>query len=554
MNYALTAAPPHMAAPPQDSRFSLAVAARLVANLVLVASIAYALQAFMGWLPAVPVALVLTYVFGQLADIAVEQGLRSWRGALAIAGMVIVGTITTSLSYATFYARTSAAESARREYLSKKERTEREAQRVLTMATAAQLALTAWSQDAAEKSAVEERQGNTCATRPSDRLPGPISQWRKDDAKVAGTVGAEMLQLVSRARQAVESAAQSPAPEDFKAIKAGYTALNAAIDAVAALGKGGFADGALKTVADRRSSQIDHPGGRMSCGDSGRVSMIERATVELSKLNETPSMARLAPSIDLDRPADVVTRGLVRGANLTAGALTLGRGANFEDDPLMKDSLAKNGWFNTQTVPYLLSLLAELGVLLTSFVAARAGRSPFRMAMPDWVQAQERHDPTPSVVPRWVRRGAKLASNLFWTVPDPSTEAPPAPARPGQRGPESSGFKRIDLVDDPTINRDRERGYAASLKDFHHAWGMDDYIVLPIDRSTDRQRTMVRTLASHGLAELASDGAEWKIIARRVPLARALREHLGEGCERMLYQIWRVKPEYGHLLRLAVLD
>ena len=545
-----------------ETRFSLAVPAMLIAYAVLLGAVAYSLHAFMGWAAALPVAAVMTFVFGQLVAITVQRGLRSAVGVAALIGTLAVGTVTTSLAYATYYAKTSASESARRDLLLKQERAEREVQRVVTLASSAQLAIDEWARDALEKSQMEVADGGTCPGRESAFKAGPISNWRRDDARVAGTLARELKTYVDGARQAALAVAQLPQPADFTAIKANYAALNTAIDRAASLSKGGFVGGAITTLADRRSSQIDHPRGSMSCGDSGRLSLIERASVELDKLSDTQPMARLAPAIDLDQPMDVVTRGLVRGANMSAYFLSFGHLGNFSDDPLLAEAIKVSGWINRETVPFLLSLLAEAGVLLTSFIAAQAGRAPFRLALPDWVRHEEAVLPEPGTPQRWARRAAKLLSNLFWT------EGHRTPTRvhgyttgvhagaltvQGHAAPESSNFAPIDLVPDPTL-RQRERDFALRLAEWHHPWGMEDFVVLPFQPATKDERHMARALASHGLMRCVNSSAGWKMLEQRAPLTQALRDKLGSDCEQPLYEIWHVEPSYGHLLRLAAID
>ena len=565
-------------APAAESHFSLAMPARLVANGVLLAGIAYSLQPFMGWLAAVPVAAVQTFVFGKLVDIVVSPLHRKTVRAAAAVGALAVGTVTTALAYATYYARITAPESARRHFIALKEQRDREVQRVVTLASTAQQAMVDWSADAAEKSALESTRGNTCPTKGTNGIAGPISTWRKDDSKVAASLANELKTLVDAARQAAADVAQMPPIDHPKALTPAYAAMNTAIDKAATLVKGGWAEGALTALAERRSSQIDHPAGKITCGDSGRLSLIERASVELTKLNEMPAMARLVPAIDLDKPMDVVTRSLIRGATITTHAATFGYAGNFNDDPLMKEQLRTVGWIGRETMPYGLSLLAEGGVLMTSFVAAQAGHVPFGLSLPAWLRRREatanarRRSAWAEALLAGGRLLAKLLANLFWADAPagrvhhtPSalaqqtggltalTAARPAGAVPAAGLPESSAFGPIDLPDDPTL-RDRELGFTAALAGWHHPWGMLDYLLLPMTAGHSTEQRMARALATQGLAHFVADGVGWKALTQQRPaVAPMLQRQLGSEADRLLYEVWQVKPAYAHLMRLAAL-
>ena len=571
--------------PATESRFSIAMSARLVANGMLLGGIAYALQPFMGWVAAVPMAAVQTFIFGKLVDMAVSPLRRKTVRVAAVAGAVAVGTMTTSLAYATYYAKTSAPESARRDFLARREVAERQVQRVVTLGTSAQQAMDEWSKDAAAKSTIESTTGNTCPTKGTNGIKGPISTWRKDDSNFAASLAGELKGLVDAARTAAETVANSPLSDDTKALKPAYAAVNTAIDKTAALVKGGWAEGALTALAERRSAQIDHAAGKINCGDSGRLSLIERASVELTKLNDMPAMARLVPSIDLDKPLDVITRGLIRGTTITAHAASFGYVGNFNDDPLLKEQLKSSGWIGRETMPYGLSLLAEGGVMFTSFIAAQQGSLPFGLSLPVWLRRREaaamassrRRSALAEVLLAGGRLLGKLLANLLWTdAPAGSAragsaaalaQAGPHPAggltvlaavraaryAPADTLPESSAFGPIDLPEDPTL-RDRELGFAATLAAWHHAWGMEDYLLLPMTAAHSSEQRMARALATQDLAHFVADGVGWKALTQqRAAVAPMLQARLGQDAEHLLYEVWLVKPAYAHLMRLAAL-
>lgn len=552
-----------------ESRFSLALPFSLLSQGLLLGGVAYSLQPFVGWALAVPFGAVLTYVYSSTVDYAVDRTHRRAVRALALAGAVVIGTVTTSLTFATYYGKTSAPESARREYLAKRDRGEREVQRIVTLADQAQKAMVAWSKDAAEKSGRESTAGGTCASRESSGKAGPISNWRADDAKLAAKLSADMESLVDDARSAAEALRTLPPPDDYALVKKGYAALNAASDQVAPLAKGGAMEVTLAALADRRNSHVDHPGGKFICADSNRESLIENATTALGKLNETVPPARALPTIDLDKPMELVTRGLVRGTTITAHFAVkvasggMASGFNFADDPLLKEQIDKVGWINRETVPYFLSLLAELSVLLTSFVAAQAGRAPFRLSLPGWLRRREPALAGGRAGHCGLHVAGKLLSNLFWTEGTPGAAAAGAAAPAGlAQGaavgvlaePESSVFSAITLADDPTI-RQRERDFAAVLAKWHHAWGMVDYLVIPQDEQPRPEPAMARELASHGLTTPLADGVRGEILLQQRPqLAPQLYANAGTLANELDYQVWRVRPDYGHLLRRAALD
>ena len=544
-------APP---AAPDDARFTLARFVEWVALAVLLGAIARALHPFYGWWVAVPVGITLTYSFSQLVHLALRPGQWGVRLLAGISAMVLA-CVTSSLTYSSIYATTAAGESARRDHLAKRERTQRDLQRLVSTAESAQKALADWAANAQAKSEAEARGGNTCPGRETKPMPGPISTWRADDAQVARTLAEQLQHHTLAAREATTAVLGLPEPDDYSQVKAAYAVLNRAIEATVPLSKGGWAGPSLMTLGDRRSSQIVYPGGQvLSCGDGARLSLIDTAAQHLKLLDDTPSLARLAPVIDLSQAQEVTTRGLVRGMNLLAYTVSLGRLGQFKDDALMVDAL-KQGAFTRETASFGLAILAELSVFFSAMLRRQAGAAPFELNLPAWVRAASRRPAPAGRLEALLRGAATLLSNLFYARP---TEGPTAPAAaPGRSGavalgPESSQFGAVTLADDPSM-RSREEGWAVLLYPYHHSWGDEqDYLVLPNLPEVVVLQKAARSLAADDLMWCRAEKAGWREVCQ-APFADELRAHLGDRCEKLTYVVYAVRPDYAQLLRLAMI-
>lgn len=547
------------AADTAPARFTLARLVEGVALAVLLGAIARALQAFMGWWVALPVAITLTYSFSQLVHVALRPGRLGGR-VLAGASALVLACVTSSLTYSSIYATTAAGESARRDYDAKRERTQHELQRLVTTAESAQKAMEDWATNAQQKSEAEASGGNTCPGRESSAKPGPISTWRADDAQVARTLAAQLQQHAQAARNATNAVLALPEPDSFAQVKDGYAVLNRAVEATVPLTKGGWAGPTLTTLGDRKSSPIVYPGGTVvSCGDGARLSLIDATVRQLKQLDDAAPLARLSPVIDLSQPQEVTTRGLVRGMNLLTHTLSFGRLGQFKDDTLMTDAL-KQGAFTRETASFGLAILAELGVLFTAMLRRDAGGAPFQLSLPAWVQAQRRRQPQAGRLQAVLRGGATLLSNLFYARPQ-AGEAPQAAGRAAGTtvamaqadGPESSQFGLVTLADDPSF-RARETNWARQLLPYHHSWGDEqDYLLLPRVPETWAVRKIARSVAAHDLLRCDAEQATWREVSR-TPLAMDVRAQLGDRCEQLTYEVYAVRPDYAQTLRLALID
>lgn len=554
-------APEQQASPGRTApaRFTLARVVEIVALAVLLGAIARALQPFMGWWVALPVGITLTYGFSQLVHIALRKGPVPGR-VLAGVSALLLACVTSSLTYSSIYATTTATESAKRDYAAKRERTQHELQRLVTTAESAQKAMEDWAANAQDKSEAEATGGNTCPGRESTKKPGPISTWRADDAQVARTLAAQLQQHAQAARNATTAVLALPEPDGFTQVKEGYAVLNRAVEATVPLTKGGWAGPTLTTLGDRKSSQIVYPGGVVvSCGDGARVSMIDTAVRQLKQLDDAAPLARQSPVIDLSNPQEVTLRGLVRGMNLLAHTLSFGRLGQFKDDALMADAL-KQGAFTRETAGFGLAILAELGVLFTAMLRRDAGGAPFQLSLPAWVQAQRRRQPQPGGLQAVARGGATLLSNLFYAQPQ-AAESPLAASRAvaatgdaaSAAGPESSQFGLVTLADDPSF-RARETDWARQLLPYHHSWGDEqDYLLLPRLPETRVARKIARSLAAHDLLRCKLPQATWRDL-RSTPFAMDVRAQLGDRCEQLTYEVYAVRANYAQTLRLALID
>ncbi len=537
-------------------RFTAARVAHWCSLALLAAAITYALKAFLTLWIALPLALTLTFVFGELVHLAMSPD-RWWQRALAVVGALMVGSTSCALSYATLYTRLFAAPSAILDFTSRREPAERELHRVLGLAQTAQSALQTWSQDAAEKARIESTEGTagggTCPSRPESLgRRGPITTWRSDDARIAGSIANELRGLIDNATSNTKALTALPKPKDFADVKAGMDVANKALDDVARLtGGGNFAQGTIKALEAREASLIELRNGEtVGCGDGARLALIDRAKAALETLASAKPQPRLHATVDLTDQQDVLTRGWLRGFNGTLAMTTFGHAGQFSDDPLMQQAL-KSGIINRESVGFLLAVLLEASVVFTSLVLARQGRAPFGDNLPDWIRAAEARNSTPGPMRRALIGTAKRVADTFYAEPEAPVQGTAIQMLDAQ--PDSASFGDVDLHPDPRFPK-RETVWSSELLEFHFPWGSDDYLIVPMVERTRRVRSMAHALRAKGVLDFITCSADHEMLARKHDAVHHMQSTLGDTWRDVDYEVFKVKPAYAHVLRLSLID
>lgn len=538
--------------------FTLLPLMHWIAVVMLASSAALALSGFMAMAAAVAGATVLTFLLKTLVEHSAEAFAAGHHmlGVLYGVGAALIVCITVALTSATLYANVFALPSAISDWTLRREPMERELQRVLALGSTAQASMSDWAKDAGAKAALEGRDGGggSCPNLPqTGGSRGPVAKWREDDSTIAASLAAELKTLTDAAQASTAAVVALPKPSDFLAVMAGFAAANRASDDISKLtGGGNYAADTVRVLEGRRISTIEREGqASFSCGDTARLTNIDRATVALGALAALKPMPRMQPGVDVSDPHDVLSRSLLRSFNGALAMATLGRAGSFNGDHLMQDALKKNGMINIETLAFAISILAEVALVLTSLMMVRHGQAPYADNVVSWIDSDEQRHPSPGPVRALARGMAKQLAKLFYA------EKPPANSANGAIGlntlaPEaaaSTGFGNVDLFDDPAC-RAREAEWAKPLLLFHFPWGDRDFVVLPIAPDTRQVRSMAHALRAQVQFKCISASAPAKALADQPDMVAHMQQQYGDEWRRMQYEIFEVSPAYAQVLRL----
>lgn len=535
--------------------FTLLPLMHWISVVMLAGSAALALSGFMAMAAAVAGASVLTFLLKTLVEQAAESFIAKQRaqGILFAIGAMLIVCFTVALTAATLYAKVFALPSAISDWTLRREPLERELQRVLALGSTAQASMSDWAKDASAKAALEGQEGGggSCPNLPkTEGKRGPVAKWREDDSTIAASLAAELKSLTDAAQASTATVVALPKPSEFLAVKAGYAAANEASDDISKLtGGGNYAADTVRVLEVRRISSIERPGlTATTCGDTARLTYIDRATVALGALAALKPMPRMQPGVDVSDPHDVLSRSLLRSFNGALAMATLGRAGSFNGDHLMQDALKKNGMINIETLAFAISILAEVALVLTSLLMVLQGRAPYADNVVSWIDGDEQRHPSPGPVRTMARGLAKRLANLFYAEKPAAngtisldTRAPEAAA--------STGFGNVDLFDDPAC-RAREVQWAQPLLPFHFPWGDSDFVVLPIAPDTRQVRRMAHALRAQGQFDCISASAPAKALADKPDMVAHMQQQYGDEWRRMQYEIFEVRPAYAQVLRL----
>lgn len=546
----------------QRASFTLLRLIHWIALVVLVISAGYALTGFMHPAMGFAVAAVLTFLLKVLVETTAEavRARRIVLGVATLAGAVLVTSITVSLTAATLYAKVFAKPSAIHDWTLRRALIEREMQGVLALANTAHAAMVAWAGDAQKKAASEGAGGadggGSCPNRPDTKgVRGPVYHFRADESGVATALAAELAGLVNAAKASSQTLVDLPKPLDFAAVKAGFEASNRAADDISRLtGGGSYASATVKVLDARRTSAIELPGGQsVTCGDSARLTHIERAATALGELAAVKAMPRQQPGVDVSDEHDVLSRSMLRSFNGVLAMVTLGRAGNFSDDALMIDAL-KTGLLNRETLAFVISIMAELAVVLTALLMVRQGSMPYPDNMVSWIdRLQAGNQPPISARGAWLGLARRMA-NLFYAQPTPISPSlhggqAVAAAPAGASGTGTSGFGSIELFDDP-LCREREAQWARPLLEFHFPWGDRDFIVIPIAADTRQVRSMAHALRAQGQFNCLSASAPAKVLADKPDVVAQMKARYGEAWRHLRFEVFGIGEAFAQLLRL----
>jgi hypothetical protein len=527
----------------------------IVAMLVLIISGGYALAGYMHPVMSYTVSTVLSL----LLKVLVETAAHSWRarsflGASGAAlGAVFIASLTVALTAATLYAKVFAGPSASMDFTAHRTPLEREAQRLLAQAAAAQTAMTTWATDAAAKAKQEEQQGGSCPNRAdTGGKRGPVTHFRESDGKIAAALAAELKVLSDSAQSSTSALVALPKPKAFVDVQAGFTAMNKAADDISRLaGSASQSMAMVKVLEERRVASIEASGGAViSCGDMARLTHIQRAADALTGLAGASTMARVQPGVDVSDPQEVLTRSMLRSMNAVLSLASFGYAGSFGDDRLMLQELKRNGWLNSQTLALVLSTLAEVSVVFTALLLVFHGRAPFSDTLVGWLRGADKRNPHPSAMHAVALAMSRRLANLFYVESAGGGHA----TQVLDAAQASTGFGDIELVDDPTC-RPKYAAFAEALLPYHYPWADKDYVVIPVAPQLRQVRSMAHALRAQGQFHCISASAPAKSLESKPDIVAQMQTQFGDAWRRMQYEVFEVvKPAFAQLMRLQGID
>ncbi|MBQ0942245.1 hypothetical protein KAK07_02730 [Ideonella sp. 4Y16] len=554
----------------------------LVSLLILMASVAFALNAYMIVFAAAGIALVLVGLLHVLLEGLAHAIMRRayLEAAMFGAGALLVVSITAALTAANLDSTMFATPASKRQLTEIRGPMERELQRVIGQAETAHAAMLAWAEDAGRKAEIEKTKGGSCPNRVNTQgIEGPVTLWRKDDSQIAATLAKDLSALLDTARERTNELVALGKPSDFSGVKDVYEKANAAVDAAALLTAGGsYAPGALRTLESQRISNITYGGGQtVNCGDSGRLVLIERAHFALTALAAVQPPPRMQPAVDVSDRNDVVTRALLRSINTVASVLTFGQAGSFAGDQAMTHALKTNGVWNIETLPMTLAAIAETTLAISTLLLVRLGRPPFSDNVIDWLRAAREGGRPHGVVRRLLLTIATRLGNLFYVVPETSAPVAPSMASGGGRGARGRpGFEPLALPPEPDC-RQREAGFAMELLPYHLAVTDRDFLIIPIDAQTQRVRNMAHVLRAQGVLQALNTSAARDLVRMHPEVgewldmvypqdslqrhqdqsgtwwSRLFKARPAQGDQRR-FQVFQIEPTYAQFMRLRHLD
>jgi hypothetical protein len=78
--------------------------------------------------------------------------------------------------------------------------------------------------------------------------------------------------------------------------------------------------------------------------------------------------------------------------------------------------------------------------------------------------------------------------------------------------------------------------------------------VLPHTPDARIARAAARSAASHGVLRCINARVRWRDLCESEPIAMDVRAQLGPVCEKLLYEVYRVRGDYAQTMRLGLLD
>lgn len=539
------------------AHFTLLPLMHWVAVVMLAGSAIVALSGFLSLPAAVAAGTVLTFLLKTLLEQAIEAfyGRRWVFGTVYAVGGFAIVCVTTALTAATLYARVFAEPSARADWTERREPVERELQRIVAQARTAELAMADWAKDAQQKATAEATEGGTCPNLPDTQgRRGPVAKWREDDSRIAQSLASELKALADTASASTSTLVAMPKPADFGAVKAGFEAANKASDDITRLtGGGNYAADTLRVLESRRISTIERAGQSVSCGDSARLTYIERASTALASLAAMKPMPRMQPGVDIGDPHDVLTRSMLRSFNGVLAMATFGRAGSFAGDELMQVALQQHGIVNRETLAFVISILAEVALALTTLLIVRQGRKPYPDNPVDWIDADEQRKPQVGTRYALARGLAKRVANVFYIEPGAPEGIHAAGSGAAQHSGSAATTGLIELPEDPRLSRDREASWSGSLLQHHVSWGKRDFLFLPITREATAAARIAQALAYQGQAELVADSAPDRLLMEPEVATRLEFAH-GPDWHQHRYQVYLLGPAYAQMMRLRAID
>lgn len=529
--------------------FAPALAVHLLTVTLMAGAVAWSIAQLIGWWVAMPIGIALTYVFSMLAKRLTAPRYVVTRGQRVASGIAAIGifAVTVSLSYGSLYATLFAETSALTNFAAARVPLERALEQAIANAQTAQNALRDWSVHSRTMRDLEQHQGGSCPAKPASlAIRGGIARWRDADALTASTLSAELASRVTQLRQSVDTA-KALTPTTFRQLQEASRQWNAAVEMEESLARGAYIKAAKDSLTRQLAAEISWPRETFRCGDTARDELIERALSALKQIERGPALQPLAVVIDLSNRQDIAGRGMIRGFNMILKALSFGAAGSFVDDALMVEAV-KKGLINRETLPFALSALLELSVLLTGALVHQRRNVVFPYqpvtALTRWSRGADELQPR---LLRIIAAGTLLAMRtLINLVFAEATNDGDGKYRE-RFGPTPGTF---EVPEDP-VYPDRTMSWGNQLLPYWVPMHGGDYLVIPNTQRCVRQLHAARALCEQGATTQLHFDAPFPLLSETATrqMTRLLPDARGRT-----YAIFKISPSFAQALRIRVLE
>jgi hypothetical protein len=522
-------------------RFDPSLAFYVLMIMLMAGALSWSIAQLIGWLIALPTGFALTWVFSSLVKRAFAKlGTESVVARIAsLGGILLLIGLTAGLGYGSIYAAIFAESSAVAHFQKVRVPVQRSIEQFLSNSQTAERSLASWEAHSLAMKQKEEESGGSCPIKyASSNLRGPIAIWRDNEASLAKSLHSDYANRASTVRDSFNRAKDRKA-NDFTEVQTLVRDLSSVAEEVEAFAKGAFPTSLIDTLNTQLLSEIEWPKEKFTCGDQARDILMKQAIFATEQVQKLPSPPSIAPIIDLNDRKKVASAALVRSFKMVGCVASFGYACQFNEDPLMKDALAKS-LVNEETLPFGLALLIEACVLLTGALVQQTKGSVFPSRIIEGVKSIDEKIAGLRLLYQVPVMGIwavfKAGSNLFLRRDDNGVSQP-------------HDTDEFILPSDPRYPV-REVHWAEALVPHWFSVHEGDYLAIP-NLGKERLMHVARALTFQQVVTQLHSNLPFS------ELPKIAQEHLlisNPGAECSRYSIFKLTSTFAQALRLSLLS